>query len=239
MPTDTAPQRFNEVRYSEAMVLPPGLWRLAREEKSGALADLLLLRRRYTTELKSKVSSATGMKRGLEPGESSSRKRTPNRNTEDTSFVFLSRPGNEVSAPRRGHGAPWLTMSDLSFKASDEEQETRTLQITTGNPLDRMTAGSRLTIATGGKSPATTEAYSILHLRQIVGSWALSSIFSAKHGHVGQVVVKVIQNRHGSSELRVPRLAREWIKEQDVLKQLRHVGLNVVFLIPANQLNEE
>ena len=113
----------------------------------------------------------------------------------------------------------WLTWAWTSLKESE------VWHITTGNPLDHLRPGSRLKVASGSKSKA--DAYSILHLRQIVGSRALSSIFSAKHGDLGQVVVKVIQSRYDHSELRVPRLAREWVREQGVLRQLKHVRFDI------------
>ncbi|KAG5752072.1 hypothetical protein H9Q69_014163 [Fusarium xylarioides] len=218
-PADATPQRFVEVIFEGTMIMRPGPWRLARGKGSEALADLLLLRRRYTTEIKSKISSATGMKRRSEADQSSSKKKAQERKSEDSSLVFLSTSGSAVS-PSGRHVVLWKIANAGVWASLKEDSEV--LHFTAGNPLDHLSPGSRLNVASGGKSQTTTNAYSILHLRQIVGSRALSSVFKATHGDLGQVVVKVIQNRHSRSELRVPRIAREWVQEQSVLRQLKH-----------------
>lgn len=96
-PADVKSERFFEVNFEGTMIMRPGPWRLARGKGSKALADLLLLRRRYTTEIESKTSPAVGTKRRSVADQSASKKKAQGRSSENSSLVFLSASGSAVS----------------------------------------------------------------------------------------------------------------------------------------------
>ncbi|QUC20997.1 uncharacterized protein UV8b_05238 [Ustilaginoidea virens] len=140
--------------------------------------------------------------------------------------------------PKRRALAPGSAASEslVSFnQAGQAPSSDGTMAVDVGNPLIELRLGTRMAIQTDAVEEVTSsfreetaENYYIANLRNIARrSNEISAVFRARHSLFGDAVVKVVTKLTEPSS--IPRIARNWVNEERVIRTVDHPANHQVF----------